>query len=320
MIKDGLSMFWDSAKRLRPELVHNADGFDTALERWLNLELSRCDDLSFGKRFQKGCPIPGAEPAHYLNRIIELGGLGHVLAGIRFMGGAIERPFVDLIATERPFSDEIDAPDVLRALREHFARFHPQIIRVLWPYPHPPTWSEGISTSIDQVLSIGVARKTSPTPETFGDLATLAQASEASRALDAMYEAHFQGDPDSRRWLAPADLTELQRCIELGYVLLIPGEQREIAGLLAAEETCSLGIPGFWMIEEIIHPSERQKGLASRGQRALTDWIATDHPGALVCGTIDARNQASRRTAARAGRHEVMAYLWLGEPGVVLGW
>lgn len=320
MTDNALSIFWDSARALRPEIVHDADRFAVALKRWLELELGRCHDSNFGVRFQKGCPVQGALPEHYLNQIIDIDGLGRVLAGIRFMGGALDRPFVDLIATEHPFSSDIDTPHVLHTLREHFARFHPRTVRVLWPNPHPPSWSRGVSANLDQVLSIGVARRSDPRAEPFGNLATMAEASSAAAALEVMYEAHFQQFPDSRRWLSPADIDELQRCVELGYLLTIPGEQQDISGVLAAEESSSLGVPGFWMIEEIIHPTYRKRGLAARGQRALIEWIATDHPGALVCGTIDSRNTASRRTAAKAGRHEVMAYLWLGEPDAVVNW
>ena len=321
MTEPQISHFLDAARALRPPIVQSTRGFSNALEKWLRQELTRCHDMAFGERFMRGCPVDGATPQDYLNRILETDEVGRALTGIRFMGGDLERPFVDLIATEQTLRDGFDVAPLVASLLHTYRHFQPRAVRVLWPHPSPPSWtvSASIQVHIDQVLSIGIVRRADAL-ESSARLATLAQSTQVAAAVDAIYRAHFEQDPGSTRWLSPADLTEIQRCIELGHVLILPGEQDEILGILAVEEANMLGIPGFWVIEEVVHPEARGAGLASRGQRTLSSLLANDKPEALLCGTIDARNLASRRTAAHARRHETMAYSWLYPTGTALDW
>lgn len=54
--------------------------------------------------------------------------------------------------------------------------------------------------------------------------------------------------------------------------------------------------------------------LAPAAQRRLVERLANSHSDAVLWGTIDRRDEASRATAERIGRHSVAAWHWLMRP------
>ena len=68
---------------------------------WIEDQVRRCADRGFAERFQKGCPIEGVSVESYLHRVVETP-TGKVLAGIRFRGGNLSEPFVDVLAATNP--------------------------------------------------------------------------------------------------------------------------------------------------------------------------------------------------------------------------
>lgn len=73
-------------------------------------------------------------------------------------------------------------------------------------------------------------------------------------------------------------------------------------GLLAVEPSRVLGVCGWVITEEVVGRAYRGQGSASRAQRALAAWLCERGRDALILGTVDGANEASLRTAARAGR------------------
>ena len=68
-------------------------------------------------------------------------------------------------------------------------------------------------------------------------------------------------------------------------------------------------------MEEVIALEHAGHGYAASAQAAFATLPGND-PAALLVGTIDALNVASRRTAERAGRTNVMDYLFVDLPRV----
>src|SRR6188472_4474025 len=105
----------------------------------LSDEAGRFGDVVFGAEFRDGVMseagiAASADPLDWANRRIELPTGGWAVAGIRFRGLDITRPFVDVVATtEPPIPDGLVT--VAGAVLPYFASFDPLCLRVDAPDP-----------------------------------------------------------------------------------------------------------------------------------------------------------------------------------------
>jgi RimJ/RimL family protein N-acetyltransferase len=121
--------------------------------------------------------------------------------------------------------------------------------------------------------------------------------------MQAAYAAFHAERPDLIPHVRPIDAGELDALIaaERAWDGWLEGEW---AGLLAVNAEPLLGGPGVVVVEEILAPHMRGRGLAAPLQRAGLAAL-TDRQRVIVWGTIHEKNLPSRRTAARVGRAEV---------------
>ena len=77
----------------------------TQLEANLTGQLERDLDWleNLGEGFERNMPVAGATPAMYNHRMLEVTGM-RVMLGIRFLGGDITIPFVDLVRLKTFFT------------------------------------------------------------------------------------------------------------------------------------------------------------------------------------------------------------------------
>ncbi|MBX3467819.1 MAG: hypothetical protein KF878_13120 [Planctomycetes bacterium] len=94
-----------------------------ALEAHVDQALGWCEDEGWAASFAAGCPVEGARPRDYLQRVLPLPGGGEVVCGIRFLGGDVRQPFVEVVAWDRPLAPRW--PALALALRAAFSRFAP---------------------------------------------------------------------------------------------------------------------------------------------------------------------------------------------------
>jgi len=236
--------------------------------------------------------VVGADPEHYLQRRTEVGG-HEVLHGIRFLGGDVRQPFVDLLGTAAPIDEAI------AAVRRAWPRFAPERVRV-WAGSTPPV--EG--ATVDQWLLAG-----RPRPDTAVALhdADPAEAVDwAERQLVAWREQH----PWMIGRVFALDAEQARACADdHGLCWVMDGAQR--VGLWGVRRGRLREWTGWEVVEQVIAPGHSGRGLAAAAQRA---W-ASRRPEEVVFGTIDGDNEASLRTAARAGRERVAAWWWCGTSG-----
>ena len=105
------------------------DRVRSLLEAELDLALARRRDQGFARDFAGWCPRPGRSPEEYLHREITAGG-GTALVGIRFKGGDVEQPFVDLVARDFAHDDVACFAAQLEASAQAFADFAPLWLRI----------------------------------------------------------------------------------------------------------------------------------------------------------------------------------------------
>ena len=121
-------------------------------------EWERTYDTEFGQRFFAGCPLAGCTAEDYLQRVIELD-LGQVLTGIRFLGGDVNWPFVEVIASTNPIDGESQWDALFELLQSSYGSFKPRAVRVFAQAEsgvlEAPRVSSELSTSVDQLILAG---------------------------------------------------------------------------------------------------------------------------------------------------------------------
>lgn len=281
------------------------------LQQQLDKELSRCEDLDFAKRFAHFAPVPGVAPERYLQRVLSVGDGRHALIGLRRHGleGFF---FVDVLATTHPLNTSEHLNDALHAALNHYRGFSPRCARLLRAAdaPLPPLPHHQLGE--DQVLVAAPARDLPPaSPDSPLSLDVVQDLDAAAAFVATHYEALFEAAPHLSQMLHPAQRDELVECRDTGHLVWLSHPRWGRCGLLATAHADGPSITGQCVIEEIVAEVARGHRLASTAQRLLAPRIEAATPGALLWGTIDCRNTASRKAASRAGRVELATWRWL---------
>jgi len=261
---------------------------------WLEKQLALCDDDDFARRFAASCPVSGLNCKAYRHRKLDVNG-ETLLVGIRFKGGDVAQPFVDLLA----WSGE-PCPDWIIAIEEAFAPFAPRAIRFRWSRDTPPPWSG----EVDQYLFAGPAIGASRTcVEPARDLSWF---DEFRRSFEVWRSSSPLG-PE----VLPSSRDELNACLNIGHIV-VAIDGNKFLGLAACLWRTERAFDGWSIIEEFVVPDARGRGLGTTLQRDLMHLLP---PGDLVWGTIRGTNTASQATAARCSREPVETW-WFVPFGV----
>jgi hypothetical protein len=251
---------------------------------WLEEQLALCDDDAFGQRFAASCPELELGFEAYRHRKLDVEG-ETLLVGIRFKGGDITEPFVDLLAWTG-----VPRPGWIVAIKEAFAEFAPRAVRIRWSKDSDPPWPG----EIDQHLFAG--------PAVGASHASVAPARDLSwyddfrQAFDSWQTSSPLGSE-----VSPSDLDELHACLDNGHIV-VATDGDVFLGLAACRWRTERAFEGWSIMEEFVVPEAQRRGLGIALQRGLMHRLP---PGDLVWGTIHGTNAASQATAARCGREPV---------------
>jgi len=268
-------------------------GRPDVLAAWLQQQIDRCDDADFGQRFADGRPVSGVTPAEYQHRRVSVNGQS-LLVGIRYKGGDLTHPFVDLLAWTGAVQ-----PRWLEVVAEEFAVFQPQAVRYCLAAGVSPL----DSAIVDQHLVAGPA--------------VGVEDSEIAPARDlAWYDeflwnhAAWSGNSPLGREVRPADRESLQACLEQGRIVAAL-RGGAFVGVAASRRQSIRSISGWEVVEEFVIPEAQGQGLGARLQRSLMHRLP---PGDCVWGTIHGANTASLVTARKCGR-EIVETWWMSPLG-----
>ncbi len=286
----------ESIRRLHPLL--RAMRSDAELRAGLSADiqavLTRSCSRAGAAQWKATCPELPATVADLLAREVSIGD-GVALMELRFRGLDPDCPFVEVVATDFPVTPAV-LPALVSAAREVWSAVPLRWLGV-WAGPHagwrPP--GEG-----DLHLVVGALSSLS---RSVGPLTITPATLDSFPRMQAAYAAFHAERPDLAPHVTPIDAGELDALIaaERAWDGWLEGEW---AGLLAVEAVPLLGGPGAVVVEEILAPHMRGRGLAAPLQRAGLAAL-TDRQRVIVWGTIHEKNLPSRRTAARVGRAEV---------------
>ena len=293
------------------------------LASWLSDEAARVGDVVFGADFRDGVGIAAsADPLDWANRRIDLPTGGWAVAGIRFRGLDVTRPFVDVVATTEPPTPD-GLATVATAVLPYFASFDPLCLRV--DAPDPAGLVEQVAaderfgplSSVDQYVVAGPVaelrgRPRAPSYEVValrpGDASALAK-----RAA-AIYAELARRNPDLLMWARAEDAESLAACADqrLLFEVVLDGEP---AGVVAAVRDDAHGMSGFSVEELCLDADRRGRRLAPGVLQRLVDELPAED-GDVLWGTIHPDNAPSLRNSVSVGREVVGGYAWVTPAGL----
>lgn len=286
------------------------------LAHWLEPSLALVGDAEWGAQIRDLVRLPVQDPLAWANRQVELSNGHWAIAGIRFRGRDIEKPFVDVIATSLP-----PVPSGLAALGEvlpHFSAFSPLCLRVNLPDPEPELQAlaasevEAVRATPD-LLIVGrpvTEMLEQPLASRFDEVSLVPCAlEEAEERVAAVYDELRRARPQLDEWATPADAETLTDAFEEGLLFDIRVSGTS-AGVVAAERNDAYGLAGFCMQEIVLDSAHRgsRVGVAALQRLCREAPSTTDD---VLWGHIHPDNLPSLRNAQASGRKVVAAQVWV---------
>ena len=257
----------------------------------------------FALTFASGqAKILGLDSVHFAHRLLEVSGL-RIIAGIRFFGMDLKRPFVEVAGISRPVQSDAERDAISAALAPAFAVFKPLHWRVFQASHQPYQFAS--CDSGKRVLAGLLGEIKAAAKPNHWERVRLHRA----RSLEfyPQYEAALRELYRSRPWLPNVcriesleDMREYLAHDEV-FEVLIDGEW---AGLTIASRSERFGLRGWYMIEMTLQQRWHGQGLAVAVQRHLAAQL-TDEGRDNLFGTIGAVNLPMLKTAERVGRTDL---------------
>jgi hypothetical protein len=290
-------------------------------------DAGRVADIVFGAEFRDGVMSEAGfaaspDPLDWANRRIDLATGGWAVAGIRFRGLDVTRPFVDVVATTEPPTPEGLAV-VAAAVLPSYASFDPLCLRVDAPDPAglvvrvAADERFGPRCSVDQYVIAGLVAELRDLPRAPsyevvslwpGDATALAE-----RAA-AIYAELARRNPDLPMWAGAEDAESLAACADEGLLFEVRLDD-EPAGVVAAVRDDAHGMSGFSVEELCLDADRRGRRLAP----GILQWLVDELPatdGDVLWGTIHPDNTPSLRNSVSVGREVVGGYAWVTPAGL----
>ena len=277
------------------QIPPGAGGVDAALDRSARPERAAA--------WLEACPALPATVDDLLARVVPVEGHGRALVELRFKGLDPRQPFVEVVGVDFPWSTDV-LPPLVRAAASSWPDVQ---VRRLGLFLGVPSCAEppdpgldvphvGAEPDLDWLVGPLARLRAQPGPRLTVRPATPASMQHVTDA----YEALARTAPRLAAELQMIDAAELERlCAEgTAFDAMISGRW---AGLVALDRTPWLGVPALEVIEEVLRPDLRGRGLAASLQRAALGAVRLADER-LVWGTIHRLNTPSRRTARRVGR------------------
>ena len=289
------------------------------LESNLSDQLERDLDWleNLGEGFERNMPVPGATPDMYNHRVLEVDGM-RVMLGIRFRGGDISIPFVDLVRSSQAITSAAQVGVICDLVRQEFAIFKPLRVRFYQPahlkFQFDLPGSSGDKRVLAAPLTTMLAH---PKPEGL-ERVTLRRANDLefySRYAET-YAAIYQERPWLPHESTPESLEDMQEYLETGHVfeVLVDGQWAGITG--ADHRSDEFVLRGFMVLEMLLAKFARGQGLGAAVQYRLAEaLLSSGAPEDVLYGTIGSNNSPMLKTAARVGRLDLGGWIWVNLAG-----
>lgn len=265
------------------------------LSFWLH---TAAQDMEYATNYAQGAPESGEPPEAYLDRWLRLPDGAHILAGPRYLGRDPNLPFVGVSASDRPLRPS-DGPALAAVSRASFEAFRPGFVLLTTADPIG-AWPDAGSELRQVVGLLGDLRGHDALP----GLTTRPRTDTVFYGrYRAIHEAQVKADPRHARHTRCEDEEDLRELAASGLLhdVLLDGTW---AGILAAEPGSRSGVVGATVVELLLAPEHRARGLGKHLSPLLAKALPLADDECLL-GTIHADNTPAYRAAVAAGRHDV---------------
>jgi L-amino acid N-acyltransferase YncA len=289
----------------------------------LAVQADRVESPAFGAEFRDALAIDSVtDPLAWAGRRLDLPDGGWAVTGIRFRGGDVVKPFVDVVATSVPPTGEGLAL-LAQIVPAAYADFAPLCLRVEAPDADgllaglmgDPRFGPGCAVDLYVVAGpVGALRAHAHT--TAYDRVRLRSDDPEPMAarVRSMYAELAERQPDLALWASPEDVESLRESADEGllFEVLVDGAP---AGVVAAVREDAHGMRGFSLQEICLDAEHRGRRLAPGVMQRLADELPAAG-GDVLWGTIHPDNTPSLRNALSIGREVVSGYVWVTPEGL----
>ncbi len=294
---------YESALIVHP-IVHDHFTRDEILSNLLaeiDADLQKGTDAAFAERFLNHCPVDGASVTDYMIKHIEIEPGFDVLAGIRFRGLDLNRPFVAILHRSRSFDSEPHLRKIMTVLKDEFAVFKPKAV-LFYQSSHDKTLPlrEGDK---DKRILMGVLEDIASIPVTADiSIVKAAELDFYDRYRDE-YAVVSQLTPDYFRAETAEREEDMEDCVKnhLTYKVYIGGE---FAGVFIVTESTFLGTKGFYVIENLLFEKFRGKKHSPSLQSTVAKELLS-FGGKVLFGSIYPTNYPSYNAALSSKRIDI---------------
>lgn len=262
---------------------------------WLN---TAARDMEYATTYAQAAPESGEPAEAYLDRWLPLPNGAHILAGPRYLGRDPNLPFVGVSASDRPMRPN-DRAALVAVARTSFKAFRPGFV-LLTTADSIGAWPDA-GSELRQVVGILGDLRACDTPP---NLATRPRTdTDFYGRYRAIHEAQVKADPRHARHTRCEDEEDLKELAASGLLhdVLVDGVW---AGIVAAEPDSRCGVRGATVVELLLAPEHRGRGLGKHLSPLLAKALPLADDECLM-GTIHADNTPAYFAALAAGRQDV---------------
>lgn len=262
----------------------------------------------FAARFAGNASELGIAPNFFKHRLLEVAGR-RLIAGIRFFGMDIKRPFVDVVRISKPLENPNQQREISQFLSEEFAAFKPTRWRI-FQASHLEFQFAGCDPDLRVVAGLLSSINAQPKPSNFNRI-KLKPASNLE--FYPRYQKLYQDLYAKRPWLSDVARTETLEDVthylehDKVFEIFIDGTW---AGITIAAQNQEWGLKGWLMIEIALESGWHGQDLGVAVQRQLVAKLG-DSGNDTLFGTIGAVNIPMQKTATRVGRVDLGGYFWV---------
>ena len=289
----------------------------------LQEDIERLESDHLALLFAKYASITGRHPSEYKTRLISCDNGNIALCGIRFRGMDISQPFVTVTATLKPLS--INSINVLvDNISKAFEAFKPQYVQFYVPSYldiEPANfssahWDNRILANSLNTLSENAVQDIACRSDTKCELLS-ARSLTFYNQYEMAYNKLLDDFPQHTLMMELKPIEDMRTWVAQSFVHLLHVND-ELAGVIIVEPDNSLGMTGFYIIENIVFSEYRGQGLGKWMQQAMIYRLANDQSRQserqktdMLFGTIHFDNTSAIQCAKSVGRYDIGGYLWV---------
>lgn len=241
--------------------------------------------------------LDGTIAKDFQERILEVEKDRFVMAGIRFKGLNVNKPFISIHANFEISAGELS--QLAKLVKREFSIFKPQALQF-----HMPSGLEinAAALEIDRYKIVGsiseIVKDKLPKRTEQVEVIELHSTEFYNDYLNE-YQIFHKKVPDLVDEVKAESLEDFQESIDnkLLYQILIDGKK---AGIIAGSAFDYYGLKGVCILEEILYDSFKGKGLGVYVQKEFAKKLINRYQ--VLWGTISHLNRPSLKTALRNGR------------------